>query len=133
MEKDAPAKAEFWIRPIFCVRDVASSIDYYVEKLGFQKGWVHGGDKPIVAQVGRNEIDIILDSASAMPRPAMPSVLTFSLREPEKLGALYRDLKDRGAKIIAAPYEVQWQKGTYELDVEDLDGNVLVFWGNKPE
>ena len=46
MGKDAHTKDEFWIRPILCVRDVASSISYYTDKLGFRKAWAHGGDKP---------------------------------------------------------------------------------------
>ena len=124
---------EFYMRPMFCVRDVGASIAYYCEKLGFEKSWDHGGEKPIIAQVGRNGLDIILDSASAIPRAATPTVLSMSLHEPEKLGALHRELLGRGAKVVAAPFEVVWEKDLYQLDVEDLDGNVLVFWGEKPE
>jgi hypothetical protein len=38
----------------------------------------------------------------------------------------------RGAKVKSPPFAVIWQADTYQLDVEDLDGNVLVFWGAKP-
>jgi len=41
--------------------------------------------------------------------------------------------RDRGAKISTSPFEVVWEKDLYRLDVEDLAGNVLVFWGEKPE
>jgi predicted lactoylglutathione lyase len=124
---------QFWVRPILRVRDVESSVAYYCEKLGFRKGWQHGEGKLICAQVGNDVLDIILDRASVMPKPEGPSVLTFSLGEPEQLGALYRDLQDRGAKILSPPFPVVWQKGTYELDVEDLDGNILIFWGSEPK
>ncbi len=124
---------EFYTRPILCVRDVGASIAYYREKLGFEKVWDHGGEKPIIAQVDRNGLNIILDSASVIPRAATPTVLSMSLHEPEKLGALHRELQERGAKVVAAPFEVVWEEGLYQLDVEDLDGNVLVFWGQKPD
>ncbi len=57
----------------------------------------------------------------------------MSLHDPQKIGALYRKLKDCGAKISAPPFEVAWEKDLYPLDVDDVDGNVLVFWSEKPE
>ena len=124
---------EFYMRPILGVHDVGASTAYYCAKLGFAKHWEFPADEPIIAQVGRNGLDIILDFESALPRASVPSVLSMSLHEPDKLGALYREFKDRGAKISAAPFEVVWEKDLYQLDIEDLDGNVLVFWGEKPE
>jgi hypothetical protein len=79
--------------------------------------------------VSRNGLDIILDSGSSIPRAATPSVLSMSLHSPEKLMALHDEFRDRSATIAAAPFEVHWQEGLYQFDVEDLDGNVLVFWG----
>ncbi len=125
-------REEFYTRPILCVRDVGASIAYYCEKLGFEKSWEFGDEKPFIAQVSRKGLDVILDSGSTIPRPARPSVLSMTLHEAEKLGALWRELEARGAKIASAPFEVVWEKGLFQLDVEDLDGNVLVFWG-KPE
>ncbi len=124
---------EFYTRPILCVRDVGASMTYYCEKLGFAKNWEFPVDKPIIAQVGRNGLEIILDSESTIPRASAPSVLSMTLHASDKLGALYRELKDRGANISAPPFEVVWENDLYQLDVEDLDGNVLVFWGEKPE
>jgi len=126
-------KDEFWMRPHLCVRDVAASIAYYCERLGFTLAWAHGDDPQIIAQVSRNGLDIILDCGSVLPRAATPSVLGMSLHQPENLGALYRGFKERGAKIAATPFEVIWQAGVYQFDVEDLDGNVLMFCGSKPE
>jgi catechol 2,3-dioxygenase-like lactoylglutathione lyase family enzyme len=123
---------ELWTRPIFRVRDVEASIAYYCEKLGFNKHGEHGEDRLIIAEVGRSGLDLILDSSSVLPRPAAPSVLTLSLHKPETLGALHREFQERGAKIVAPPFAVIWQEGSWELDVEDLDGNVLVFWGQNP-
>ncbi len=122
---------EFYVRPIFCVRDVPASVAYYCEKLGFEKSWDHGDPKPIIAQVGRSDIEIILDSGSVIPRAAVPSVLTVTLHE-GRLGPLHRELRDRGARILSPPFEVTWQEGMHQFDVEDVDGNILVFHGEKP-
>ena len=82
--------------------------------------------------MGRNDIEIILDSGSVIPKPAVPSVLTATLHS-GRLGPLYRELRDRGATILAPPFEVIWQEGVQQLDVGDLDGNVLVFHGDRPD
>jgi catechol 2,3-dioxygenase-like lactoylglutathione lyase family enzyme len=120
---------DFYTRPILSVRDVRSSIAYYCDKLGFEKSWDSGDETLVIAQVGRNGLDIILDAESVIPRAAVPSVLSMSVSD---LEALHKELQDREAKITAAPFAVQWQEGINQFDVEDLDGNVLVFWGDEP-
>ena len=124
---------EFYTRPMLRVQDVGRSITYYCEKLGFRKSWVSGDENPTIAQVDRNGLDVMLCSESIAPRAGVPSVLSMSLHEPGKLGALYQELQDRGAEISCAPFEVLWQEGVHQFDVQDLDGNVLIFWGSKPE
>lgn len=126
-------REEFFSRPIFRVREVAASIDYYRDKLGFASAWCAPEDEPIIAQVSRNGLEIILDARSAIPKASIPSVLSMTLHRPEELGALHGEFKRRGATITASPFEVVWEKGLYQLDVEDLDGNVLVFWGDGPK
>lgn len=118
---------KYFVRPVFRVRDVAASIAYYCEKLGCSKRWDHGEDGPIIAEVERGELSVILDSASVVPKPAGPSVLTLSVAN---LSGLHRELAGRGANIVTPPFEVVWQKNTFQFDVQDLDGNLLVFWGS---
>jgi hypothetical protein len=72
---------------------------------------------------------VILDAASVVPKPAGPSVLTLSI---DNLSHLHRELVGRGASIVTPPFEVVWQKNSWQFDVEDLDGNLLVFWGANP-
>ena len=117
---------EFYTRPIFFVEDVASSVNYYREKLGFRKSW---GDE-VFAQVERGGLEIMLGDKSLEPNPSVRSVLSMSLREPERLGELHQQFRTLGARIVSPPAEVSWQRGTLELKVEDLDGNILLFWGN---
>jgi len=122
---------KFWARPVFFVRDVEASLAYYCNQLGFEKQWAHGSGKLIVAAVGRGGIDIILDSASVLPRAAGRSIVSMTLHKADTLEELHVELRDRGAKITSPPFAVIWQEGTYQFDVEDPDGNVLVFWGEK--
>jgi catechol 2,3-dioxygenase-like lactoylglutathione lyase family enzyme len=133
-EEEVAHKREekYFIRPVVRVRDVAASIAYYRDKLGCTTRWQHGDDRPIIAEVERRDLAIILDSESVVPKPEGPSVITLSVDPPETLGALHREFVGRGAKIVAAPFAVIWQDDTYQFDVEDLDGNILVFWGGKP-
>jgi|SRR5882724_907781 len=130
-KSDQEPEGKNFLRPMFRVRDVAASVAYYCEKLGCTKRWDHGKERPIIAEVERGDLAIILDSESVVPKPQGPSVITLSLHRPT-LGDLHRELAGRGAKIIAAPFAVIWQANTYQFDVEDLDGNILVFWGDKP-
>lgn len=117
---------KIFVRPVFRVRDVAASVAYYCEKLGCRQRWAHGDGTPIIAEVERADLAILLDSTSVVPKPAGPSVVTLSVNDLEEL---HRELAGRGARIVKPPFEVVWQPGTYQLDVEDLDGNLLVFWG----
>ena len=118
---------DFYTRPILSVKDVELSVTYYCEKLGFERGWEF--DK-VIAQVGRNGLDIILDADSVIPRASAPSVISMSIGD---LEALHRELEGRGANITSPPFEVDWQEGICQFDVEDPDGNVLVFWGDKQD
>jgi uncharacterized glyoxalase superfamily protein PhnB len=120
---------KYFVRPVFRVRNVAASVAYYCEKLGCSMRWDHGADEPIIAEVERGDLSVILDSDSVVPKPAGSSVLTLSV---ENLIELHGELVGRGAKIVTPLFEVIWQQNTCQFDVEDLDGNVLVFWGGKP-
>ena len=124
---------EFYLRPILRVRDVTASARYFCEKLGFERSWQFPDDEPIIAQVGRNGLDLILDSESSLPKAETPSVLSMSLHDGEGLVRLYEELSSRGAATGGPPSEVSWQQGVFQLEVHDLDGNVLVFWGDEPK
>ena len=123
---------EFYTRPVLRVSDVSSSISYYCEKLGFERSWSFPDSQPIIAQVGRNGLDVILDSQSSIPRPSSPSVLAMTLHEAQNIGALYREFEARDANVGGVPAEALWEKGLFQFEVKDLEGNALVFWGEEP-
>ena len=126
---------KLWARPVFRISDVAKSISYYCEKLGFEKDWDEGGSDSAVAQVSRNGLALILDKRTYFPKAGVPSVVSLTLNDLPShpaLDALYREFVATGAKITKTPFKVHWDQRVYEMDVEDLDGNILMFWGNMP-
>ncbi len=84
----------FYLRPVFAVADLEASLAYYCQALGFGRDWQFPASKPFIAQINRDDLDLILDAGSVIPRAANPSVLSLTLHQGE-----------------------------------ELDGNLLVFWG----
>ena len=123
----------FWARPVFRVSDLAASLAYYCEKLGFKTDWDEGGSDSAIAQVSRDGLSLILDRKTYFPKASLPSVLSLTLNDaPSRpaLDALHGELVEKGAKVTKPPFKVHWDPNVYEMDVEDPDGNVLMFWGH---
>jgi len=102
--------------PILNVKDVAASIDYYVEKLGFHLRW-DWGSPPGFACVGRDAIQIFLC------RDAQGAPGTWIAIFVHDVDALYEDYKKSGAIIRQKPTNFPW--GAREMNVQDLDGHRL--------
>ena len=78
--------------PILNVRNVPASIDYYVEKLGFQKEW-DWGTPPTFGCVHRDAVRIFLCQGAQGATGVWVSVFVHDV------DALYEDYKCRGATI----------------------------------
>ena len=119
MPVDLPTNIEC-IDPILRVEDMAVSVRYYVDVLGFEEAeW--GTDT--FSRVGRDGRGIYL-SRGGQGRPgAWVWIGVGDVR------ALYRAYRDRGAVIRQEPKNEPW---ALEMQVEDPDGNVLRF-GSDPE
>src|SRR5688500_11959998 len=50
----------WYARPVFFVADVQRAIHFYVDLLGFEKGWHSGDGTGTVCQVNHGECEIIL-------------------------------------------------------------------------
>jgi len=98
--------------PILPVKDFAASLAYYTEKLGFQHDWGERG----IASVSRGDCTILL-TEWAQGKPG-----TWVWIGVDDAGALHEELVARGAKIRVPPTNYRW---AFEMQVEDLDGNVL--------
>jgi catechol 2,3-dioxygenase-like lactoylglutathione lyase family enzyme len=126
---------KLWARPVVRVTNLARSLAYYCEKLGFVTDWDEGGPESAIAQVSRGGFALILDRNTYFPKAAVPSVISLTLHDgPQRPGLadLHRALVSAGANVTKAPFKVHWDPHVYELNVEDPDGNVLMFWGHMP-
>lgn len=100
------------VTPILRVRDGAASIGYYVHVLGFSLDWGDGG----FASLSRGGCHLFL-SQGDQGHPG-----TWVWIGVSDTDALHAELRGKGAKVRHPPTDFPW---AYEMQVEDLDGNVL--------
>jgi len=104
--------------PILPVRELAKSISFYTEILGFKLDW--SGD--VVCSVSRDGCPIML---SAEVKPAGSAWVWIGLED----DSLFAEYRKRGVKVRQEPRNHAW---AYEMKFEDLDGNVL-WLGTEPK
>ena len=90
--------------PILTVRNIPASIEYYVDKLGFQKKW-EWGDPPDFACVGRDEVQLFL---SQSPKQGPGMWLSIFVQD---IDALYETYRKSGAVIRKPPADYPWGCG----------------------
>ena len=106
--------------PILSVSDMAVSVKYYVDVLGFRSAdW--GSDT--FTSVNRDTAGIYL-CQGGQGRPG-----TWAWIGVEDVAMLYEEYKASGARILRAPENYAW---AYEMHVGDPDGHVLRF-GSEPK
>jgi len=113
-ESTAPIKFEC-TSPILRVGNLAASLAYYTQALGFQIDWNHEG---IFASVSRQRCNLMLCEGD-QGHPGAWVWLGVS-----DCGRLHREFTARGAIIRNPPTNFPW---AYEMQVADPDGNVLRF------
>lgn len=120
MTDEAPKKQtvhRWYTRPVFFVTDVNHAARFYVEMLGFEKGWHEADGAGTVCQVNHGECGIILcEDATRRDRGRLFIELTA-----EGLADLRRELAAR-----SVPTRETWW-GYDTLQVDDPDGNELFF------
>lgn len=126
--------SEGWARPIFRVESLAESIEYYRDRLGFEVDWLdQTTSPPTCGQVSRDGVTIILDQRAAFPKASVPSVLSVTLDDSPaspQLEDLHSGLVRSGGRVVRPPFRVPWHAELCQMDVADLDGNLLMFWGH---
>jgi catechol 2,3-dioxygenase-like lactoylglutathione lyase family enzyme len=119
-DSDASKAVNFeGVNPILRAQDLAASIDYYVRKLGFKLDW----QAPYFASVSRGRCGIFL-SVGDQGNPG--AWVWIGVEDAE---ALCNEYRATGAKLRHPPTNYSW---AYEMQVEDLDGNVLRM-GSEPK
>jgi catechol 2,3-dioxygenase-like lactoylglutathione lyase family enzyme len=99
--------------PIFRVADLAASVDYYVNVLGFTVDW---NDPGTIASVSRDRCGIFLAEGDQGHAGGWAWVGVADV------DVLYRELVARGARVRHPPQNYPW---ACEMQIADLDGNVL--------
>jgi uncharacterized glyoxalase superfamily protein PhnB len=119
---------DWFARPVLHVKDVETSLRFYVDRLGFTSPWRYGEDgKVCVAQVDRQGCALIL--ADTWPEKIGKGLMFISLnvelqsREAAvaALDALRAELEAKGVPVK----EGSW--GYRLLVIDDPDGNQLFF------
>lgn len=108
-----PEKVECTI-PVLPVADLAASVDFYTNTLGFQLDW---GDVQYgtVCSVSRDGRPIMLMKHS---KPVSPVWTWIGLADE----SLFDEYRTNGVKVFQEPQNFTW---AYEMKFEDIDGNVL--------
>ena len=98
--------------PILRVANVRASVAYYTANLGFVVDWDSGG----LVSITREQCTLFLCEWDQGQRG------TWVWVGVDDAGALHEELVGRGARVRFPPTNYEW---AYEMQVEDLDGNVL--------
>jgi len=99
--------------PILNVKDLAASMDYYVNKLGFKKNW----ESEFFASVSRGKVSIFLCQGAQGGLGTWMSIFL------DDVDALYEEYKKSGAIIVEPPMNFPWEQR--EMLVGDLDDHRL--------
>lgn len=115
------------ITPVVSVTNVSDALDYYVERLGFEKVWgwsdgtqEFGTEQPDFACVRRGSVSFFLDHGT-QGKPG--SWYYLDVESLDDLDALHLEYQQSGARITSPPEDKSW--GMREMLVEDPDGNVF--------
>ncbi|HEX2568634.1 MAG TPA: VOC family protein [Polyangia bacterium] len=119
MSSQKPTTGFEGVTPILRVADLTASIDYFVRKLGFSLTW----RTDLLADVGRGPCHLFLSQGD---QGAGRLWLWIGVEDAD---ALYEEYRASGATIRHPPANYAW---AYEMQVEDLDGNVLRM-GSEPK
>jgi catechol 2,3-dioxygenase-like lactoylglutathione lyase family enzyme len=107
--------------PVVAVTDVAKSIAYYRDALGFAVRFEYGAPTFYVC-LCRDDVDIHLVAAAQTKRlPGNSGVAVFV----DDVDGLHAELVKRGAQVTKAPQNYDY--GMREFNVSDPDGNELFF------
>lgn len=116
-ESDIETKEHRWyMRPVFFVSDIQTSISFYVGKLGFVKQWHEADGQGTVCQVDRGGCEIILCEDSTRTRQSRVFL------------ELSRNAVDQLLTEVAKnsiPFKKTWW-GYDVLQIDDPDGNELL-------
>lgn len=125
--------------PVFFVRDLATSLDYYCDVLGFGRPYLWG-DPPSFAMPRREDMILMLSQTGEIEHIRPKKVIWDAYFWVRDARELFEEFTGKGAKIIRT-LEYQEHYGNLEFLIEDPDGYTLAFgqelnepsfYGSKP-
>jgi catechol 2,3-dioxygenase-like lactoylglutathione lyase family enzyme len=121
--------------PCFLVPDVARTVAWYQQVLGFKNGGVWGEPDEAfgIADVGDGLGFHFKAAAGAMPELAPPAQDCIKLDAyirvaAEKIAPLHAALRKAGVRVLGEPRDMPWKQR--EFHIQDPDGRVLCFGGD---
>ena len=103
------------------VKNIAESMAYYRDKLGFDVAFEYG-EPTFYVGLCSGDVTVHLVAASQTPRqPGNGAMCIFV----DDVDAVHADLMKRGAKVLKEPKDYDY--GMRDFDVADLDGNMIFF------
>ena len=106
---------------VLVVSDIAKSIDYYRDALGFKVTFQYGTPTFYVC-LCRDEVALHLLAAQETKQlPGNGGICVFV----KDVDSVYAEVTARGAKVIKPPQDYDY--GMRDFDLVDLDGNRLTF------
>jgi catechol 2,3-dioxygenase-like lactoylglutathione lyase family enzyme len=106
---------------VMTVRDIAQSLAYYRDKLGFETAFEYG-QPTYYAGLSSGGVKLHLVAAHRTSRQPGNGAVTIFV---DDVDGLHAELQKRGARILKAPADYDY--GLRDFDVADLDGNMLFF------
>lgn len=132
MNNENELKGIFGMRPVLCVDNVSQSIDYYVNKIGFRRGFAwddtkqkfleadEKGDIGFASVFYSGDIQLML-CQQGQGQPGM--WIHLDVDSVANLDALHAHWIASGVNIVEPPSIRPW--GMYEMRIEDLDGHTF--------
>ena len=106
---------------VFVVSDIATSLAYYRDVLGFQVTFEYG--QPLsYACLCRDEVALHLLASSRTKRLPGHGAICVFVRDVDQI---YAEVSGRGARLLNQPEDRDY--GMRDFDVVDADGNQLTF------
>jgi uncharacterized glyoxalase superfamily protein PhnB len=106
------------LHPVLSVTDVTRAADFYVQKLGFEAGFLYG-DPPGFGGVNLGDVQLFLRKGT--PRPEGCSVFFVV----EDADALFEFQTEQGVEVVEPPGDRDY--GLRDYAVRDGDGHYLSF------
>jgi uncharacterized glyoxalase superfamily protein PhnB len=105
-------------RYVLAVNNLATSADFYKNKLGFQTLWEEGGWHFLI----RDDIKIMLgECPNDKPASEINSHSYFAYLEVDNIDMLYKEYQSKGVEVLSSIENKPW--GQREFSIRTIDGH----------